>query len=142
MDVRELGEGAFWHHLGMEVVALPEGSYGVRLQVTPQHLQIMGRVHGGVLASVLDSAMALAVHQDLPPGSAAATLNLHVDYLRPVALPAVLVGRGRVLAQSRTVALVEAQVEAEGQGMVARGSAAYRLYPAVPLPARDQGGPA
>lgn len=129
MDVRELMEGPYWRFLGMEAVDGDDGAPQVRLTVRPEHMQIMGRVHGGVLASLLDSAIALAVHAPMTPMSAAATLDLSVQYLRPVTEPGVLIARAEVLAESRSVALARAEVRsAEGGAPYAVGSATYRLY--------------
>jgi uncharacterized protein (TIGR00369 family) len=130
VDARELMAGPFWRLLGMEVVREPDGADAVRLRVEEEHFQIMGRVHGGVLASLVDSAIALAVHAPMPPDSAAATVDLHVQYLRAVTEPCVLVARARVLARGRTVALAQAEVTgSDGSVVYAVGSATYRLYP-------------
>jgi uncharacterized protein (TIGR00369 family) len=132
VDVRSLGEGPYWKHLGMSVSVGEDGSAAVALDVSERHFQIMGRVHGGVIASLVDSAVAVAVHADMPEGSAAATVDLSVLYLRPVDRPQPLRAVGRVLARGRTVATGEAVVtDASGQ-TVARGTAVYRLYAAPP----------
>jgi uncharacterized protein (TIGR00369 family) len=130
VDASELMAGPYWRLLGMEVVAAAEGEPMVRLEVRPEHMQIMGRVHGGVLASLVDSAIAVAVHAPMPSQSAAATLDLHVQYVRPITAPCTLIARGRVLSRSRTVALAQAEVVDGADGAVyAVGSATYRLYP-------------
>lgn len=134
MDVRQLAQGPYWAYLGMAPEADTDGVMVARMKVTEQHLQVMGRVHGGVLASLIDSAMALAVHAELPEGSAAATLDMHVAFVRPVR-EGVLTGRGRVLSASQTVALVEADVRDTEGTLVATGRGAYRLYVADPAAA-------
>ncbi len=130
MDSRDLMAGPYWRLLGMTVVEGQDGKPAVRLEVRDEHMQIMGRVHGGVLASLIDSAVALAVHAPMAPGSAAATLDMNVQYLRPVTEPCVLLAQAQVLAQSGRVALARAEVVApEGGAPYAVGSATYRLYP-------------
>lgn len=128
MDVRQLARGPYWSHLGMRPEPGPDGVMVARMEVTERHLQIMGRVHGGVLASLIDSAMALTVHAGLPEGSAAATLDMHVSFVQPVR-QGILTGRGRILSSSSAVALVEADVRDETGVLVATGRATYRLYP-------------
>lgn len=128
MDVRQLARGPYWAHLGMHPEPDTDGVMVARMAVTEAHLQVMGRVHGGVLASLLDSAMALAVHADLPEGSAAATLDMHVSFVQPVR-EGILTGRARILSASRTVALVAADVRDAAGTLVATGQASYRLYP-------------
>lgn len=128
MDVRQLARGPYWSYLGMRPEPDPDGVMVARMEVTERHLQIMGRVHGGVLASLIDSAMALTVHAALPEGSAAATLDMHVSFVQPVR-QGILTGRGRILSSSFAVALVEADVRDEAGVLVATGRATYRLYP-------------
>lgn len=130
MDTLELMTGPYWRFLGMEVVATPAGP-AVRLEVREEHMQIMGRVHGGVLASLIDSAIAVAVHAPMPDRSGAATLDLNVQYLRPVVAPATLIAVGKVLSRGSAVALASAEVTGpDGGDPYAVGSASYRLYPA------------
>ena len=44
----------------------------------------LGTVHGGVACALLDTAVACAGHTTLPPGVAYTSVDLHVQYLRPV----------------------------------------------------------
>lgn len=50
----------------------------------------MGTLHGGIAATLLDSAMGCAVMSTLPPGAGYATVDLHVTYLRPAGLDGVV----------------------------------------------------
>ena len=58
----------------------------VEMVLTPQESQYnpIGSVHGGIIATVLDSAMGCAVHTKLPRGRAYTTLEIKVNYLRGV----------------------------------------------------------
>jgi uncharacterized protein (TIGR00369 family) len=58
----------------------------VEMVLTPQESQYnpIGSVHGGIIATVLDSAMGCAVHTKLPLGRAYTTLEIKVNYLRGV----------------------------------------------------------
>ena len=46
------------------------------------HYNPLGTIHGGWIATLLDSAMACAVHSLLPAGKTYATLELKVNYVR------------------------------------------------------------
>jgi len=48
------------------------------------HYNPIGVVHGGLAATLLDSAMGCAVHSTLPPGSGYTTVELKVNYIRPL----------------------------------------------------------
>lgn len=84
--------------LGMEADGVEEGR--VVFALTPQeyHYNPTGGVHGGVVATLCDSAMACAVYSALPAGVAATTLELKVNYTR-----AITVATGRLRCEGRTI---------------------------------------
>ena len=57
-----------------------------RFTLTPgeHHYNPIGSVHGGVMATLLDSALSCAVHSTLEPGSGYTTLDLQVTFVRPL----------------------------------------------------------
>jgi uncharacterized protein (TIGR00369 family) len=76
-----------------------------------------GAVHGGVIATVLDTAMGFAVRSLLAEGDTVATAELRTSYRRPVTVEAgPLRVEAGVLHRSRTTALAEGRVvDAEGR---------------------------
>ena len=72
----------------------------VLLAGTPNedHYNPLGSVHGGYVAAMLDSAIALAVFTILPPGTGYTTTDLKITYLR-----AVFAGTGPVQAEGRVI---------------------------------------
>ena len=70
--------------LGFRVTAVEEG--GVTFTFTPAeyHYNPLGSVHGGVAATLLDSAMGCSVHTLLPAGVGYTTLEIKVNYIRPL----------------------------------------------------------
>jgi uncharacterized protein (TIGR00369 family) len=84
----------------------------VRLEAGEQHLNVGGVVHGGVLASLIDTAMGRAVRS--VTNSSTATSQLTVTYLEP-ANPGRLVATARVSKRGSTLTIVEAEVEQEGR---------------------------
>lgn len=85
--------------------------------VTPQvfHYNPLGTVHGGLLATLLDSAMACAVHSQLAAGITYTTLELKVNYLRPLTERS-----GKVTCVGETLYLGARQATAEGKVYNAR----------------------
>jgi uncharacterized protein (TIGR00369 family) len=86
----------------------------VRLEAGEQHLNISGTVHGGVLASMIDTAMGRAVRsvtEEKP-----ATIQLTVTYLDP-GRPGSLVATARVTKQGSTLTIVEAEIEQDGKAL-------------------------
>jgi uncharacterized protein (TIGR00369 family) len=84
----------------------------VTFAMTPgeAHLNPLGTVHGGLLATMLDSAMGCAVQSVLPAGSSYTTLQLDVKYVRSPAL-----GRGPILAEGTVVHAGRRTATAEGR---------------------------
>jgi uncharacterized protein (TIGR00369 family) len=97
--------------LGFDLVEVEEGRVVFAMPPAEEHLNPLGTVHGGVLSTLLDSAMGCAVHTTLPAGALYTTLELKVNFLRP-ALPGggELRAEGRVVHAGGTVALAEAQI--------------------------------
>jgi len=75
------------------------------------HYNPIGMVHGGFAATVLDSAMGCAVHTTLPARVAYTTLELKLNFLKPVKISTGLVrGIGTVIHAGRTTALAEGRL--------------------------------
>jgi uncharacterized protein (TIGR00369 family) len=91
----------------------------VTFWVTPQefHYNPIGVVHGGLAATLFDSALGCAVQSKLPAGSGYTTLELKVNFLRPITS---LTGRvrceGSVIHVGRRVATAEARLYGEDDG--------------------------
>lgn len=83
------------------------------------HYNPIGLVHGGLAATLLDSAMGCAVHSVLPAGVAYTTLEIKVNYLRPL-----LPDRGRVTCEGRLIHRGSRTATADGRLTDAEG----RLY--------------
>src|SRR5882757_4696149 len=70
--------------LGFDVESVHEGRAIFRLDVRPNHKQIHGVVHGGILAALADTTAAIAAYTVVPKGVEIATLELKINYLEPV----------------------------------------------------------
>ena len=92
----------------------PEASGGgvcvVSGVVEPRHLNINGVVHGGVYATILDTAMGGAVVSVLEPGEVTATTSLYVEFLRPAQEGHTLRAVGRLVRRGHHLAFVEGRL--------------------------------
>ena len=70
--------------MGMRLTLVDDGV--VRFVITPTEWMCnpMGVVHGGILATVLDTALTCCVFAKLPAGKACTTTDLQVRYVRPL----------------------------------------------------------
>ena len=95
--------------LGFRLVAFDEGRVEIACDPEEFHYNPYGMVHGGLAATLLDTATGCAIHTLLPAGVGYATLDLHVTYLRPVTTQSgSLTCVGTVTSRGRRVAVAEA----------------------------------
>ncbi len=80
--------------LGMQLDSIEKGRAVFSLEPAEYHYNPIGVVHGGIIATMLDSAVGCAVHASLPAGVAYTTLEIKVNYLRATR-PDGSVPRGR-----------------------------------------------
>ena len=97
--------------LGMRPAGLGVGHAAFVCEARPSFANTMGTLHGGIAATLLDSALGCAVHTTLDDGLAYSTVALEVKYLRPIRLDAgelraeaTVIHAGRRQATAATVA--------------------------------------
>jgi uncharacterized protein (TIGR00369 family) len=119
--------------LGLEGVEFAEGRVVFRLRPQEFHLNPLGTVHGGVLATMLDTGAACAVHTTLPAGTGYTTVDLTCTYLRPVRAGGdELRVVGTVLSRGRRTALGQAQVLDARDRLVAHATSTCLLFEVPP----------
>jgi len=96
--------------LGMELTEVEDGTATFTLEPDARMLNPLGSVHGGIAATLLDSAMGCAVHTTLPAGRGYTTAQLNLHYLRPM-----LPGMGLVRAVGTVLHRGRRQSTAEGR---------------------------
>ncbi|WP_196780769.1 PaaI family thioesterase [Nocardioides sambongensis] len=116
--------------LGFAGMSVPErGSAIFELDPELRHYNPIGSVHGGVYATLLDSACGCAVHSTLAVGEGYTSLDLNVKFLRAVTVDS---GRlravGTVLQRGRRTALAEAKLyDARGR-LVAHATSSCMIF--------------
>lgn len=104
--------------VGFVLSSVGPGEATVELQTGTKHLNPMGTVHGGILADIADAAMGLAYVTTLDEGESFTTLELKINFLKPV-WNARLRALGRVIKRGRTIGLAVSEVRDEGGSLVA-----------------------
>ena len=98
--------------IGMKLAEVEEGRAVWELVPAEQHYNPIGSVHAGVAATLLDSAMACAVHSLQPVGSGYTTLEFKVNLVRAVTPQAgTLRAIGRVVHAGSRTATAEGRLE-------------------------------
>ena len=107
--------------IGFRLVAAKHGEAVVEFDASTKHANPMGTLHGGVLCDVADAAMGLAFASTLADDESFTTLELKINFLRPVwneKLRAV----GKVVSRGKTVGLTECDITNSAGALVARST--------------------
>jgi len=103
--------------LGAQTEETGEGTARVRFEARDEHLNTAGTLHGGVLATLVDTAMGAAVRSTTDDGEVPATSQLTVTYLRP-GKPGPLEVTAQVRTRGEHLTVCDADVEQDGRGLV------------------------
>ena len=94
------------------------------------HYNPIGVVHGGFAATLLDSALGCAVHTTLKPGFAYTTVELKVNYVRPLLMSTGPVeAEGKIIHVGSRLATAEARVTDSTGKLYAHGSTTCMIFP-------------
>ena len=107
--------------IGFTVTDLQPGRAVVEFEATERHANPMGTLHGGVLCDIADAAMGMAFAGTLNDGETFTTLELKINFLRPV-WTARLHATAKVVHRGQSVGLAECDVTDEQQRLIARAS--------------------
>lgn len=100
---------------------------------TPQmrHYNPIGTVHGGFAMTLLDSALACAVHSTLSKGETYTTLEIKVNLVRPLTRDTGPVrAEGRIIHRGRTLGTSEGDIKDASGRLYAHASTTCMIFPA------------
>jgi len=107
--------------IGFEANEIADGRAVVTLAAGSQHANPMGTLHGGVLCDIADAAMGMAFYSTLAPGESFTTIELKINFFRPV-WEARLRAEGKVVRRGSTVGYIECEITDEAGHLVAKAS--------------------
>jgi len=107
--------------LGLTITNSGTGRATVEFEASERYANPMGTLHGGVLCDLADAAMGVAYLSTLAKGETLTTIELKINFLRPV-WNAKLRARARVVRAGKIVGLVECDIFDEQERLVARAS--------------------
>ena len=111
--------GPFSALLGFRYVSVDEVESVVEADPGPEHCNGGGIVHGGFLASILDTTTGWAVHARLPEGTSAPHVHLSIQYVRAALPGETLICRARCVGIGGRIGSTEAELTQRG-AVVAR----------------------
>ncbi len=117
MQSGELPPPPFAALLGIWINEVSEGRVVFAAEPSEYHYNPLGTVHGGVMATLLDSALGCAVQSMLPAGTSYTTLELKVNYLRPITeKTGTVYAEGKIIHIGGRIATAEARLtDAKGK---------------------------
>src|SRR5258706_3520210 len=97
------------HLLGMRIVKAQAGVGQVNIQVDERLMHPQQIVHGGVIFTLADTAMSMALISVIPPGTRFSTIEAKINFLVPVRAGELL-AEASIVQQGRSIAVLEATV--------------------------------
>lgn len=116
----------FVEHIGMRIEAQGGGRSRCTLEVAPFHRNSTGRVHGGVTFTLADTGMGAALYPTLEPGELCATIEIKINYFKPI-LGGQLVCLSEVVNKGRRVANMESSVYVDDV-LVAKANGSFAIF--------------
>ena len=119
---------AFPRLMGMRLAAMDFDHATITLDADERHLQPFGIVHGGVLATLIDTATFWSAFMRLPPDMGLVNIDLKLNYLQP-ADQGRLSAVGRCIRPGRTISYAEAHVYDDAGALLAHGTSTLMALP-------------
>jgi uncharacterized protein (TIGR00369 family) len=107
--------------IGFRPTEVEPGRCLVEFEAQERHANPMGTLHGGILCDVADAAMGIAYASTLAEGETFTTIELTINFLRPVRTGR-LRAEGRVVHKGRSIGLVECDVVDDAGRAIARAT--------------------
>jgi uncharacterized protein (TIGR00369 family) len=114
----------FPRSIGIEIDSIEKGRARLGLEVTHQHLQLQGVMHGGAIATLIDTAVAFAIVSVSEPGARFTTVELKINYLSAIR-EGRAVAEAWIVRDGRRIVVAECDVfDADGK-LAAKGLLTY-----------------
>tara|TARA_Y100000588_G_C14254356_1_gene924784 strand:+ start:1543 stop:1914 length:372 start_codon:yes stop_codon:yes gene_type:complete len=108
----------FIETLGIDIIENHADGVSIECLVRKEFFNFRGVVHGGLTASVADSAMGIAVSRHYGPDTPVTTVEMKINYLRPVAA-GKLVARSRIVRDGKRICVGQVDVRDGDDNLVA-----------------------
>ncbi|MGE0734836.1 MAG: PaaI family thioesterase [Alphaproteobacteria bacterium] len=124
----ELPPAPMYQACDIEIVALGDGWSEFACTPGPHQYNPLGSLHGGIAATLIDSACGVSLQSTLAPSFIPATMRLSIDYLRGIwASTGPLTCRGRLSHRTETVAFADSEIVDAKGNLLVRGSGRFMI---------------
>ncbi len=111
----------YYKHVSMRLVGFTDEGSVMEMDVLPEHRNVWGAMHGGVLSGFIDSSCGTATAQYLDKDETVVTLDLRVQFFAP-AKDGKIKALGRVVRRTKRYVIAESEVFDTDDKMLARGT--------------------
>ncbi len=115
-------------HMAMRLAAIDFDKADIELETRRFHHQPYGIVHGGVLATLIDTATFWSVFLRIPEDAGLVNIDLKLNYLKPV-IDERLRAEGRTIRSGKSISYAEAKVFDEKNELIAHGTSTLMTLP-------------
>ena len=128
-EIRDLaGNAPFFKHMAMRLVEVDIGNATIELDLSNNHLQAFGLVHGGVMATIIDTATFWAVFMGIAEDAGLVNIDLKLNYLKSVTR-GTLTAEGSAIRAGKRICYAEAHVYSDTQDLIAHGTSTLMVLP-------------
>ena len=125
-EIADMNSVPYVKLLGMKVVELAEGYARVTIPVDQRLDSRNQALHGGVLSSLADTAIAMAVFTVIKPAQTPVTIELNINYLKPLQGPQAI-AEARIISKGRTIVVGDIDITDNTGRMIAKSRATYAV---------------
>lgn len=124
-QLNEAASSTFWGYLGCKLEDITQHKAVISLDIQPHHLNLLGIVHGGVYASLLDNVMGLTA-MAARPEQQVVTTNLNIHYMATIR-EGKAIATAELVHQSRKIITIQGTVADEHGAVCAMGTGSFRV---------------
>ncbi len=110
--------------VGIEIDDIEPGRAKLSLEVGEKHRQLQGIMHGGAIATLIDTAVAFAIVGASEPGAKFTTIEMKVNYLSPI-IEGRVIADARLIRDGKRIVVAECDVFDAAGKMAAKGLLTY-----------------
>lgn len=107
----------------LHAISRTPGKATCQLQICEKHINIFNHVHGGVLCALADETMGKAFLSSLPKNQSGVTVELKIQFIRPVLIHTNLRAKAHVTSQGKTLSFLECEIYGLNRKLVAKAAA-------------------
>ena len=137
-EVKEVvRKSPFPEHMAMRLTEMDFDMADVEIELGKSHLQPFGLVHGGVIATAIDTATFWAVFMRIPEDAGLVNIDLKLNYLRSIT-KGILRAEGRTIRSGNSICYSEAKVYDQDRELIAHGTSSMMILPGKGLELRTE----